>query len=293
MATASSRMFGRNVRLIVRFNGDQRTYEDFFISFEAEKNSESTPNPCKITIANLNNDSRTFIERRIEKTDSSGVKTIIVPSVELQVGYGEVKNKSGQMVKKYETIYRGNIGRAYTGEKTGPDLMTNIECGDGQQAYKEATIEKSYAPGTSLKDVITDTAASFGKTVAAIKDVGEKSFKNGLSLSGLSRDVMDRLVGGSELEWSIQDDAVQVVGQSSSVGDRVVKISQESGLIGSPSKGDKGIKVRSLLQPKLKPGSVFNLVSRDLKGDFRVRKITHKGDNKAGDFFSEIEAVSA
>lgn len=59
----------------------------------------------------------------------------------------------------------GNVGIIFKGavrdvehKREGTNIITTIVCGDGDAAFRRATISKSYPAGTPVKDVIDDIA---------------------------------------------------------------------------------------------------------------------------------------
>jgi hypothetical protein len=58
---------------------------------------------------------------------------------------------------------------------------------------------------------------------------------------------------------------------------------------------DKGtvtvLKIRSLMQPSVKPGGLIRVESFSHTGQYRVVKVEHRGDTAGSDWYSDIEAV--
>ena len=241
------------------------------VAFDVEKNSESFANPGKITIYNLNKDSRGFMEQK-------GLK------VRLLVGY----------LNSLAQIYLGDIQKVKH-EKSGVDWVTHIEAGDGEQAIQDATIDKSYQPGVNIKSVIGDLVGSFpGLTSGAQEGVKDETFGNGLSLTGSSADRLTEITKKQGLEWSIQDGEVQILPPTDKTKDEAILVSSETGLIGSPSKTDgaiPGIEFKCLLIPTLRPGRAVQVESKEINKAFRVRKVVFTGDNTEGEFICKCEAV--
>ena len=271
MGRLTDYLFDRSVSIEFGTPGQLgKKFTDLRVVFEIKKTITSEPNKGKIQIYNLSKASQTLAEK---KQDNSLY-------VKLYAGYG----------LKLGTVFTGDVIASLSRRENG-DVITEFEVGDGEGPYVETTINKSFSPGVSFKDVLTTAAKSFGLPVNTITGVKDEQFINGLAVSGQSKDVMDNLTKKQDLRWSIQNGAIQVTGPDGKVEGRMVLLSSDSGLIGSPKKKEKGkFEFISLLQPNILPGSVVRLESKFLKGDFIAQTVIHKGDSVEGDYFTTIEA---
>ena len=237
------------------------------VKFQIEKNLEAIPNKATISVYNLNSDSRALTERK---------NLALV----LAVGYGQL----------LENVFNGDIARP-TSKLDGADIITTFEVGDGEKAYQESKVNITYAGGTTLKDAILGVAKSFGKSIKDLSALGPEKILNGMVLSGPSRKHMDDLSSKAGVEWSIQDDSIQIIKKGGATNDEAVLLTSTSGLIGIPVKKDKGIEVASLLQTKIKPGGIIEVRSKFISGMFKVTKVIHKGDTHDNEWLSVVEAL--
>ena len=258
----------------------EKEYLGFRVTFKVEKNLESNPNTAAISIYNLSDTSRA----RIEMKDAI---------CSLDVGYGD----------EFEQIFFGTIAKAFT-KKVGPDLITEIECGDGEKAYQQAKIDLSFPPGATMQQVLDKVTASMrevvGGGVTSVKSFllnQFKSFGTGAVFSGSAKDTLDSLTKSVGLEWSIQDGEIQFLETNAGTQEEQFVVNPSTGLIGSPGKikaaaasGDtNGITFDMLLQPKLRPGRLIQIEAANVNGIFRVTKISHEGDNFGGTWLSKCE----
>lgn len=252
--------------------GEGRLYENLRVQFEVEKGSTSTPNPAKVKIFNLNADSRAFVEK----------KDLIC---RLRVGY-EPPGDIGFT----EILAIGDVKKAFSERKT-PDWVTQFEIGDGEKAINEAFVNKNYDAGIDLDTVVRDVAGSLGKPISLVKGLKNKVFKNGLSVSGAAQSLLDGFTEEGDVEWSIQDDEVQILPKTGATDDEIYVLTPETGLLGSPIKREEGIEVNTLLIPKLRPGRRIQVISKDFNGVYRIRKVNFQGDNLEGPWNARTEAV--
>ena len=249
-----------------------RAYTDLRIKFEIAKTSEPTPNKSKISVFNLTADSRAVAEAK-------GLSLV------LSAGYGST----------LEDIFSGDIARVITSLE-GPDYVTTFEAGDGETAYQTSRLDASFSAGTSLREIFGQAVDALGLALGDVSGIPTKGILNGISLSGLARRHLDNLTADSNLEWSIQDGAVQIIPKGTAAKGDSISLSPQTGLVGIPKKkgGKKiteGIELQCLLQPKLKPGSAFELKSKFISGEFRVIRIEHVGDTHGDEWYSNIEAI--
>lgn len=237
----------------------------FRIGFKIEKDTSSTINKAEIRIYNLSSNSRSLAE------NPNNV-------VELFAGYG----------KEPKLLFRGNPARVIS-SIGGPDSITTFEVGDGLKSFQNSRVDVSFKQGTPSKDIFQTLTNAMGLARGEQKGIPEKSFPSGLSLSGPVRDHMNYLTGKLDLEWSVQNGAVQILPKGKATDQAAFFLSAETGLIGSPNKKDKGLEVVSLLQPDINPGRTVEVQSKFVNGQFRVEKVAHEGDTADMAWFTRIE----
>ena len=304
-------LFGRLARLTIGVPGAKgRVFDSFSrdpktgvltpglkFSFSIEKTSEAAPNKMSIDLYNLNDDS-------VAITKKKGATVV------LEAGYGQMltpkwasdNNADSNLINSTAAlIYVGDIAKSHTVKK-GPDWVTTIESGDGLTAFQDSNFDASFAPGASVTSVLGAAVSAMGLGKGNIADLSGQ-YVNGASFSGPARNAISDIVDKSGAEWSIQDGLIQVIPKKGSTTEEIVYLDSNSGLVGSPSltsfanaseanygKGT-GMQCASLLQPSIKPGRRIQVVSKKVNGIFTVRKVTHKGDTRSGQWLSEIEAL--
>lgn len=269
---------------IIPPKGDPTRIEGLRVKFNCEKTNERNPNNSKIEIYNLSEKTRSLLEAKKTR-------------IRLQIGYLGTPEKSTQGIT---TGLKGNVAQIFIGdvkkvvhkiEGDGTDIVTTIEVLDGGNRYRNARMDKGFPPGTNLKQVYNELLEELGLDKGSIKGIPDRKYSQGLTLSGLVRDHLDTLSKANELEWSIQDEALQIIPKADFSSNVMVELNTDSGLVGSPSKTDKGVEFSSLIQPVLKPGIKVNIKSKIINGIFKLRKVVHAGDSHQGDFLSKCEAT--
>ncbi|NIQ92444.1 MAG: hypothetical protein GWN93_27065 [Deltaproteobacteria bacterium] len=261
-------LYLRKVNLtVIPLVGDVRLIEDLRIRFDLTKTSVSAPNSGEIEIFNVSESTRSVFE-------SKGARVF------LDAGYTNTA----------ATIFRGDISKPIH-QSEPPDIITKLEVRDGNNRYRNARLDKGYPPGIRFNQVIQDLATEFKIPLASLIDIPNVQFANGLTLTGTIRDHLNYLTKKEGLEWSIQDETLQIIPKKKFTVDEVVVLTPETGLVKSPSKTKAGVEFESLLQPKLRPGRRVQIESKFFKGLYKVRKVQHKGDSLFGEFITKCEAV--
>lgn len=282
-------------------SGSGRKIEGLRIGFRVIKTSESHPNTAELDIYNLSESSRAMFQA----TDSR---------VEILVGYKGIPKAGilgpvgdGSFQGNIESLFIGNVAKSvpktegggnskkpkqrYTQSVVeGVDKIMKVQLADGENRYRNARHTKGYPPNTSLNQVLDELTASLALARGSRTGVPEKKYANGLTLTGLARDSMNVLTKGNGLQWSIQDETLQILPKNGMTTDSIIVLTPKTGLIGSPQKTDKGLEFVSLLQPQLKPGRRVQIESQFVSGIFIVKKVTHEGDSHRGNFLSRCEA---
>lgn len=248
-------------------------------SFDVVKSlSAKTPNTAEIRIWNLNADHRKQLQE-LEKV-----------YVSIEAGY-----ESGTSL-----VFRGDL-RDVSTRRDGAEWVTTITSDSGRRARKQRIV-KSFAPGTSISDVLDHAAKAMGLRIGntALKTVSAKiagtqagQFFNGYALAGTLGDEMDRLAKSTGLEWSVQDDELQFLDRGRPLAQEGVLLTPETGLIGSPERGNKGTtEVRCLMIRDLQPGRRVKIVSKHVSGIFRIETTKHRGGSAEKEWYVDLEVKS-
>ncbi|WP_456281591.1 hypothetical protein M1D55_19305 [Cupriavidus sp. JZ107] len=266
------------------------------VTFDIDKDASEQPNPHKIRFFNLAPATR----KGIEEPDLRCV---------LYAGYGE---EDGPIL-----LAAGAITFAYS-YFDGPDVVTELEVRDGYVEIRDTAVSLGYGPGATARTIITDIAKQMGLPLVMARDVPDRAWQNGFSFYGPARQALHKVVQGTGLEWSIQNQTLQVVPKRGTTLRQAVVLAADSGLIGYPERTREGARekarvkdertgnranlvsaeqqrdgwrVRSLLLPQVNPGDLVKLESRSAEGFYRAENVKHTGDSEGGDWQTELHLV--
>ena len=250
---------------------------DLDVEFDVRRSLRKEPNTADITVYNLPRDFRAEVEQSID-----------LP-VELEAGYAEGTN----------LIFRGRVIRAVS-EINGPDVALKIEASDGR-AVRKKRVNKSYGKGVSLDTVVTELVSALGLGQGNLLRVKDKIFSRlgrvfpgGTTVSGSAADELGGLLESAGLEYSIQNEVVQILerGKGALEGTAVF-LGYDFGLIETPVISSEGLLIaKTLMIPDLFPGRKIQMApDSPVQGIFRVTTAHYTGSNAVGaqDWCIEVE----
>lgn len=253
-------------------------------AFQVKKPGGSKPNTAELRINNLAPPARTALSTAAELHRRLGgsAEPLII-----QAGYPGTVG----------TIFSGHI-RTIDHVRKGVDWETTVKSGDGERSYAFATVSESFRAGTPARVVVTKLIESLGLDPGRTQEVLaglSAAYVHGYTATGRASDLLDEILNGLGYEWSIQDGRVQVLRQGGSTLEEVVHLSPDSGLLDSPEHGAGDgqaeglikkfsvVKLKALIQPRVKPGCRISVESEGLKGVLRVLSVEHAGDTAGGE----------
>lgn len=246
------------------------------IRFDVHRTADSVPNKCEVDIYNLSKDSRSFIE-------GAGKDWAIV----LEAGYETTMKSifSGRL-----ELGSSNKRGRHNHHHQGPDWCTKLSGYDGLREYRYVVLSKSFGPKTTEGALVKHIAQAMGATLGKIKGLDKhKGFAHGRQLTGAAGRELETLCRSRGLRWMLQDGVLHVLPYGDHLDSEAFFLSPATGLVGSPEKTERGVKVVSLMQAGITPGRLIDLDSTDLKGVHVAESVIHRGDSHYQDWYTESE----
>jgi hypothetical protein len=236
------------------------------VSFEVKRSlSAKVANSAEFKIYNLNDDNRKKLQ---------GMQDVFVS---FEAGYTQ-----GQSL-----IFRGELREAWS-VKERNEWITTVTSATALKKRKKARVNKSFPPGTSVATILTACAKALGvglgnvdkkAATAQLWNVKPASFSTGYVASGDALSQLDRVCRSCGLEWSIQDNQLQLLDRGRALQESGIILSQSSGLVGSPELGKGGVvRCTTIMVPGLYPGRRVELRTHHVNGVFRVETTHHRGE---------------
>lgn len=304
----SNALFGRRAQLLVSTpqGGPGIDLSSMQFSFRTEQSDTETPNNSVIRVYNLSPDT----VKNVQKFNR----------VILNAGYVGAQAPYGK-------IFDGDIKQFGTGRISATDTYLDIFAADGDTLYNytvlNVSLEKGLTPSQQLAKIAD--AANLPPPVIGEDGLVGGTLVRGKVLYGMFRDEMrvfadSQNTGKGGAAWSIQNGVVQVIRVDDYLPGDPVLVNSLTGMIGVPEQTADGIRIRTLLNPKIKCGALMRINNRDINklrqtnpdvpvpfnqfvglqllasesadGTYRVYVAEHEGDIRGGPWYTNIVGLA-
>lgn len=235
------------------------------LELDVTRNTLASANTAKFTLYNLKESTRRDIYH--DRYDTTNYR-----AVKLLAGYASEPS--------LPTIFQGNVISAYSFRR-GVDWVTEIEAFDGGFAMMTAQVNTTFPSGWELRDVISSLISTMPKvTTGAIGNLSAPSSR-GLSLTGATWDVLNRLSQGQGAQAFVDNERVNVLQKNEYISNEIglPLITSDTGLLGTPRRHNALIEVDVVFEPRAAVGQLVELRSIESvnNGLYQVIGIHHHG----------------
>lgn len=285
-------IFGRRARVQV---GDV-VVTGLRCQFRVEKTIRAIPNKVEVKIYNLSDATR----RHLEQTSVARAQAVApgvgyvrprrLVFVALDVGY------VGSLIR----LFYGDLRHILTTVES-PDVLTTVSGGDGELGMHLARINRGFAPGTTVEAVLNAVAQAMGVGLGnaatmfrGIQLRNQAVFHDGTVVSGSAARELDALCAAAGFEWSVQDNRLQITDLGGAIGEAVVELTPQTGLIGSPTRDDsvrKIVRGKCFILPDVAPGRRVHVKSKFIDETIRITKANYTGDTHGQDWYIDFEGA--
>ncbi len=229
----------------------------FYIKGTVTRTGGRTPNKAKVEIYNLSPASLQFLE---------------TPGMVLQV-------RAGRTIAG--TLFYGDLEKTGVRTKvTHPNQITALTAIDGKRTFQEAYFTASYPAGTTRSQILSDALAANAVAVGHIATLPERVYQAASAFADSLDDVLDELYVGEPAAWSLQAGAFTLLHDDLPVPGNAPIISVATGMIGSPERTDKGVKVETDQLGAFAPGTPFVIKSRLVNGTYKTSQVIDQFDTE-------------
>ncbi len=236
----------RKVGLILGGTNKLLDLSQFHIKFSVQNADVESPSSASIRVYNLSDATILSIGKEFSK-------------VTLNAGY-----ENGN----YGVIFQGDIKQFRQGRENATDTYFDILAADGDVGYNQgivnATLAKGHSPATAIKTAVAAMPNLDLDTSSLLTDKQHVPMIRGAVLFGMSRARLRNLATSLDAGWSIQNGKVVVTDNTGYREGEAVVINVNTGLIGIPEQTDGGIRVRCLLNSRIRIGGLVKLNNKEI-----------------------------
>lgn len=263
---------------------------------------QSPPN-CEVRVYNLS-------EETAKKIRSEYTRVII------QAGYEQ---------SAFGKIFEGTIRQFRIGRESPTETYLDILAADGDIGYNFAICNESWQAGSTAVNHVQAAARQMGLDYQVVADLSGSSparLARGKVGFGMARDLVGQAAATLGSTWSIQNGRIQVIPFQGYLPGEALVVNQLTGMVGMPEQTDEGIRVKMLLNPRLRVGGLIRLNSKDINqlilqnpnsvipfnqwtgiqyaskviestdGTYRVYVIEHEGDTRGTEWYSNVVCLA-
>lgn len=272
--------------------------KDLHMEFDIKKDNSKEPNKGYITVYNLSDETVNYLDANQREN----------LAVMLHAGYnGDEK-----------LVFSGTV--EFVEDKFDDETrQTKLILGDGTLNLFSAQTSRSYRKGTKLDTVMNDLISDLKLPKGRVISFGDATLQHSMAFTGTASQNLANLARNTNSNFSVQDGAVYWTREGSRFANTMFEISEEGGMIGSPSpknpeKGKKakakktvkkptaassddkkakpqedvGMTVTTVLNGAILPESTVYLNSKRYKGFYKVINVKHKGGYEGGEWTTEL-----
>lgn len=271
---------------------------DLRVVFQVDKADGKDMNHGLIHIYNLNSDSRNQLARAVPAATPFVTNPI---QVTLSAGYDDV------LVQ----LIKGDILRAWN-YRAGPDWITEIEIYSALAVASKTNISLSYNGKTSSKKILEDALVGLNLDIKYTPDAQQTLAGQTVpsyTANGNAFYEANTFLSHYNLECTIEDEGQLLIYAKYVPRDKTAirtdsnSFTPKNGMIGTPKLNSYGANIRCLLRPEVKilqrifveSETISATIQNDsnLTAEFYVKKITHLGDTRSDDWFTELDTYYA
>ncbi len=274
----TQRRYLRRVRATIGNAGGAVAIEDLLVRFRVSKESTSTPAAGTIDLFNIAADT----ERRIHER---AVRAL------LEAGYAD-----GTL----QTVFDGSVRRVER-LRTDLDRVVRVHVGGktsraGGNLDSNSVFIRTYQGTVPVSTIVRDGIETMGLEAGNLSLIPEDAEIVDFQYNGETGLMLQERLKPLGLEWYEENGVVHVTKPMASTDDSAgsFMISEGTGMIRSPTVTDDGIRVITMLDPRIRLDARFKIESR-LVGDevttttWKASKVEHSGDNREGEYQTRIE----
>ena len=278
--------FLRDYRLTIGIGAQAVTIlPPFRIRFSVDKSDKSDLNKATIKVDGLNPDKRRRLVRDPDEKPEKDKDGKDKPTSNSNKGYFPVLLEIGYQ-GKLETIFRGSIDEAGSTRENDGQYVTTISAMDGGEDFLRGFVSTSVTSKAAAVDAVLGTMPNTKKG----KIGAQGAITRPKILVGNSMATIQEMLDPGQ-RWFIDDERLNILGGNEVVSGYVPVVSAETGLINTPEADKKEVTITTFLNPSIKVGGLYQLISATAphrNGVYKCTLITYSGDLDGTDWLQRV-----
>ena len=218
----------------------------FHFTFETRQQDVESPNNCRIRVYNL------------ARSTVDDIRASEYSQVILQAGYGQ----------SYGVIFSGTIKQYGIGRENSTTTYLDILAADGDIAYNNSWVSTTLAAGSTPQQRIDVAVGAMQQqsqiTKGYLMEPTGGVLPRGKVLFGMARAFLRKEAEAQGATWNITNGQVNIVPLKGYLPGEAVVLSASTGMVGLPEQTNEGLKVVSLLNPKLVVGGLVRIDNKSV-----------------------------
>lgn len=304
----SDQLFGRKWKVTIYKTNKTNDTTELDVSelrcvFEIEKVALSIANYGVISIYNL----------------ASATENMILnegSTVTIEAGYQNyytVENgkESVNVASQYGHVFTGNIMQIIRTREDNLDYVLKLVCLDGDSFLSDNFVAFSLNKGQNPRKIIESIASKSNVTTEIGRispDLPSQTYPRGKVMFGDPKKYIRTIAKGNNCDFFIDNGKIHVERATDTAPGEALVLTPQTGLIGTPQQTQEGIEFKCLLNPKIQLKSMVKLDNSyirqqqfeigqcpmilDEDGQYQAYKVTHKGDNRGTDWYTQVVGIS-
>lgn len=190
-------------------------------------------------------------------------------TMEVYAGYGD----------NMSLIFRGDVNTCYSyRESGGVDFITDIQSDDGTYLFQYGICNHTFTKGTKFENLLRTLLEEVPLYKLGYITANIPPIKRDKTFIGQTMDLLGREYG--EYQIFVDKGELNILGSNEVVPGIIPVLTAESGLLGSPRRGEQYLSCEMIFEPQLKIGQAIELISDSLSNVnnlYKVVGLTHSG----------------
>jgi hypothetical protein len=221
-----------------------------------------------------------------------------------------------------EAGYESNFGKIFEGEifqhrwsrENNTDFRLMLNCLDGSKIKNDNminfTLFKEYDQKAALKNIASQASTPF--EIGVSPSIKTHKMPRGATFFGEPMEHIRDIAQDNNFQLIISDGALYASNICDPPAGEAILVTPSNGLIGTPEQTELGVTFKVLLDPRMRVNPINPVVVKldqtqiqqikkiqgqyytilDAHGLYKIHKVTHTGDTRGNEWYSEVEGLS-